>query len=296
MSVGGTVGMRISARAKARGSSGSIARAEARGSFGSIARAKARGSLRFEIASRKVAMLLAVVLFFSAAEAWAQSSSIYLGAIEKTRQAAEQAKGKNQSASTGASDVDRTKPLNPELEKVSLFAVQTRPPNEFRVHDLISVIVRELKAYESDSLLRTKRDFTIETKIDGFLRTLNGHLAAASFTDGKPSIDFSLETQLNSRGDAERNDKLTFRLTAEIIDIKPNGLLVLSGKEKIIVDEEVQFMRFTGTCRSRDVTADNTILSTQVFDQVIDIQHKGAVRDVAKRGWLLRLFEWLNPI
>ena len=223
---------------------------------------------------------------------------MYLGAVEKNRAAAENAKGKPPSAANGAQSVGRVRPLNPELEQASLFAVKTKSPNEFKVHDLITVIVREQKTYKSKSKLETDREFSMDSKIDEFFRTLNGHLAAASFTDGKPNIDFNLKTELQGEGKSERRDDLTFRLTVEIIDIKPNGLLVLaSGPDtKILVDRELQAIAFTGVCRSRDVSPDNTILSTQIFNQAIDLQHKGALRDAAKRGWLMRLFDWMTPI
>ena len=235
----------------------------------------------------------AIVLLMCAAEVQAQSSSIYLGSIKRDRQAAEQAKSKGP---TTASNVDRDKPLNPELEKSSLFAVRTQSPNHFRVHDLISVIVREQKTYKGKSKLETEREFNFESKIDSFFRVLNGHLAAASFTDGKPNIGLEMKSELEGEGRSERRDNLTFRMTVEVIDIKPNGMLVLAGKKRITVDREVQMLKFTGMCRSRDVSADNSILSTQVFDQVIDIQHSGALRDAAKRGWLTRLVDWMNPI
>lgn len=245
-----------------------------------------------------VGFVFVTLLVVAAGEAKAQSSSMYLGALEEHRRAAEQAKGKPPSSANGAQHAGRVKPLNPELELASLFAVQTKSPNEFKVHDLVTVIVREQKRYKSDSKLETEREFSIDSKIDEFLRTLNGHLAAASFTDGRPNIDFNLSTELQGEGKTQRKDDLTFRLTVEIIDIKPNGLLVLaSGPDtKILVDRELQAIAFTGVCRSRDVSPDNTILSTQIFNQTIDLQHKGALRDAAKRGWLTRLFDWANPI
>ena len=258
------------------------------------ARATARGSL---IACSAAAVLGSLVLL-SVSEAQAQSSSMYHGALERNRVAAENAKGKPPSGTNGTFSVGRVVPLNPQLEQASLFAVMTKSPNEFKVHDLITVIVREQKTYKSKSKLETDREFSIESKIDEFFRVLNGHLAAASFTDGEPNIDFNLKTELQGEGKAERRDDLTFRVTVEIVDIKPNGLLVLaSGPDtEILVDRERQAIAFTGVCRSRDVSPDNTILSTQIFNQTIDLQHKGALRDAAKRGWLTRLFDWANPI
>ena len=258
------------------------------------ARAEARGSL----VNCHMALALGSLLFVAAGEVRAQSSSMYLGAREKNRLAAENTKGKPPSNANGAQNVGRVIPLNPQLEQASLFAVMTKSPNEFKVHDLITVIVREQKTYKSKSKLETDREFSIDSKINEFFRVLNGHLAAASFTDGKPNIDFNLKTELQGEGKAERRDDLTFRVTVEIVDIKPNGLLVLaSGPDtEILVDRERQAIAFTGVCRSRDVSPDNTILSTQIFNQTIDLQHKGALRDAAKRGWLTRLFDWMNPI
>ena len=252
-----------------------------------------RSSTRVRTSAGTVAKWSAIVLLVFAAEVRAQSSSIYLGSLKRDRQAAEHAKSKGP---TTATNVDRDKPLNPELEKSSLFAVQTKSPNHFRVHDVISVIVREQKRYKGKSKLETEREFNFESKIDAFVQMLNGHLAPATFTDGKPNIGLEMKSELEGEGRSERRDDLTFRMVVEVIDIKPNGLLVLAGKKRITVDREVQMMTFTGMCRSRDVSADNSILSTQVFDQVIDIQHSGALRDAAKRGWLTRLVDWLNPI
>jgi len=245
-----------------------------------------------------MAVALVSLVFVTAGEVRAQSSSMYHGAREKNPAAAENAKGKPPSGANGTRGVGRVVPLNPQLEQASLFAVMTKSPNEFKVHDLITVIVREQKIYKSKSKLETDREFSIESKIDEFFRVLNGHLAAASFTDGEPNIDFNLKTELRGEGKSERRDDLTFRVTVEIVDIKPNGLLVLaSGPDtEILVDRERQAIAFTGVCRSRDVSPDNTILSTQIFNQTINLQHKGALRDAAKRGWLTRLFDWANPI
>ncbi len=255
------------------------------------ARAEARGSL----VNCDMALALGSLLFVAAGEVRAQSSSMYLGAREKNRVAAENAKAKPPNETQ---DFGRVRPLNPELEQASLFAVKTKSPNEFKVHDLITVIVREQKTYKSKSKLETDREYSMDSKIDAAFRMLNGHLAAASFTDGEPSIDFNLKTELQGEGKAQRKDDLTFRVTVEIVDIKPNGLLVLaSGPDTmILVDREEQAIAFTGVCRSRDVSPDNTILSTQIFNQTIDLQHKGALRDAAKRGWLTRLFDWMSPI
>ncbi len=237
-------------------------------------------------------LTLAAVLTGCPVAAWAQESSLYLQALRRTPQAPPAG---SPATAVVADDLTEGRVPNRVLERTSLFAVRTKPAHQFRPHDLVTVIVREQKTYKGDSRLESETDFEFRTDIAEFFKVINGHLGAATFGDGRPNIDFTMERQLDGEGRANRSDLLSFRIAAEVIDIKPNGLLVLSAKQRIQNDEEVQLMNFTGTCRSQDVSADNTILSTQIFDQNILITHSGALRDAAKRGWLTRLVDLLSP-
>src|SRR5262249_4160870 len=103
--------------------------------------------------------------------------------------------------------------------------------------------------------------------------------------------------QRNFKGEAtvDRTDSYTMRVTAEVIDVKPNGTLVLQAKQHLKHDEEEQEFVLSGTVRAEDVTPDNTILSTQLYDKQITTTHKGAVRDTTKRDLLTKLLDAINP-
>jgi flagellar L-ring protein precursor FlgH len=79
------------------------------------------------------------------------------------------------------------------------------------------------------------------------------------------------------------------------MDVKPNGNLVLSATKHVKMDEEEQYFTLTGVCRAEDVTADNTILSTQLENLDFVKTTKGAVHDTAKRGFIPKLLDTLNP-
>jgi flagellar L-ring protein precursor FlgH len=221
--------------------------------------------------------------------ALAQSSSLYLDALEKN-------KSEKQRPNSSDFADDEHKPINPELEGASMMAVKTPPPNQFRVHDLVHVIVREQKDYRSDTKVEREKKFEIRSDLDQFFNFVGGHLGAATFGAGKPNINYKLDTKSEGEGDAERSDRLSFRIAVSIMDIKPNGLLVIAGTKRIKVDEDVQLLHVTGMCRSDDVTADNTVLSSQVFNQEINVQHEGPLNDAAKRGWLTKLLDVIKPI
>ena len=81
------------------------------------------------------------------------------------------------------------------------------------------------------------------------------------------------------------------RVQAEVLDVKPNNTLALQARANITMDEEIQTMTLSGICRAEDITPDNTVLSTQLYDKLVTKTHKGAVRDTTKRGFLSRLLD-----
>jgi flagellar L-ring protein precursor FlgH len=243
---------------------------------------------RLRLRGRSRTLWATLIILAVAAPAEGQTSSLYLLAL-KRRQSG------GASGDAAAQAADRNAAVNPELEVISPLAVQTPSPDRFRVHDLITVVVREQKDYRTDARLKTEHDWDVESNVDEFFKFVDGHLGAATFSDGHPNIDYEWNTEFDTRGDSQRKDSLTFRIAVEIIDIKPNGLLVLSGNKRIEFDEDVQTMTITGVCRAMDITPDNTVLSSQVHDQFITVKHDGPMRDSGKRGWIVKLLDWLGP-
>jgi flagellar L-ring protein FlgH len=76
-----------------------------------------------------------------------------------------------------------------------------------------------------------------------------------------------------------------------VVDVKPNGTMVLQARKRIKTDEEEQSFVLTGICRVDDVAADNSILSTQLFDLELQKNHKGDVRNATRRGILGKLLD-----
>ena len=185
---------------------------------------------------------------------------------------------------------------NAIYDRYSWISVRPPKPRTYQVGDLMTIIVRERRRFEADSALETKKRFQVKSELDAFIKLTAGGLGAATFQRGSPTIDYKYDNRLKSEGDAEREDSLTMRLSGKILDVKPNGLLVLEAKARIEYDEEISTITLTGTCRKEDVTADNTILSTQIADKNIVVDNEGALRAASTRGWIPKLIDLLNPI
>ncbi len=187
------------------------------------------------------------------------------------------------------------RPRNYIYERFGWISTTPLPPKTFRPGDLLTIIIREQRKWEADADLETKKKFDVGSQLDAFIKFTQGGVGAADFRRGKPNIDYKFDQKLKNEGDSSREDKLTTRLTATIIDVKPNGLLILEGRAKMTHDEEISEITLTGTCRKEDVTADNTILSTQIANKQVEVSNAGALRSAATRGWIPKLLDWLKP-
>lgn len=230
-------------------------------------------------------LAVAVAAMLSVAAASAQTSS--LGAQKRE---AEVVKPKARVAREAVA-----KPRNAVYEQYSWITIRPTPPKSFQPGNLLTIIVRHRKQYEADSELRTKKELKLRSELDAFIKVTGGGIGATEFRRGKPNADFRFFNELRGLAKASREDRLTTRLTATIIDVKPNGTLVFEGRNRLSHDDETAIVTITGTCRKEDVTADNTVLSTQVANLVLDVENKGALRSSTNRGWLSKILDYAKP-
>jgi flagellar L-ring protein precursor FlgH len=180
-------------------------------------------------------------------------------------------------------------------ERYSWISLPPSLPKMFKPGDLLTIIVRERRKFEADADLETKKEFNAKSEVKAFVDLTEGGIGAAAFQRGTPNIDYKYKNRVKNEGDTNREDRLTTRLTASIIDVKPNGLLVLEAKKRIQHDDEISTIMLTGTCRKEDVTPANTVLSTQLADASVSVINEGALRAASSRGWIPKIIDWLNP-
>lgn len=187
-------------------------------------------------------------------------------------------------------------PSLPSTKSVSLFAVSPPEPRTLKKHDLVTIIVREESNYSAEGKTELTKEARVNAQITDFVKF---DLANLSINGGgvtsSPRIAMNGTREMTGDASFDRKDVVTLRITAEIIDVKPNDTVVLAARKQIKIDDEEQMIVIAGTCRAEDITSDNTILSTQLADVEMAKTHKGAVRDNTKRGWLTKLLDVANP-
>jgi len=179
---------------------------------------------------------------------------------------------------------------------VSYFAVPDPVPKTLVKHDLVTIIVNEESETSSEGTTDLKKDAGIDAKIAQF-PSISWSNFALKNTIGSvaPEVNLTGNRNYKGQGTVDRKDSFTARIQAEVVDVKPNGTLILQARKRIITDEEQQLFVLTGVCRVQDITPDNTVLSTQLYDLELQKKNSGALRDTTKRGWVPRILDWINP-
>jgi flagellar L-ring protein precursor FlgH len=179
----------------------------------------------------------------------------------------------------------------------SFYEVPEPKPKLLRKHDLVTIVIRESSQFSSGGTTDLKHSNDLDAVIDSYV--MLGWQGGPSLDEHLPSTPIEMKTSGNRdfKGDATLNraDTFTGRITAEVLDVKPNGTLILQATENIKTDEEEQRVTLIGTCRVEDITSDNSVLSNQLYNLSLNKQHHGAVKDTTTRGIITRLLDFINP-
>jgi flagellar L-ring protein precursor FlgH len=182
------------------------------------------------------------------------------------------------------------------IAAISVFAVPKQQPKMIKAHDLITIIIREESEVSSQGTSDLKRQSDLSAQADQFVRLNLANFALQNAINGaSPAIKLSGSRNFKGEATVDRTDSVIARITAEVLDVKPNGTMVLQARKKIKTDEEEQTLLLSGVCRVEDLTPDNTVLSTQLFDLEFTKNNKGQVRNTTRTGGLAKLLDFLNP-
>lgn len=179
----------------------------------------------------------------------------------------------------------------------SMFAVPPETPRAFRRHDLVQIIVRESSRASSSQETETKKQNRLDASIDAWpdldLSELLQLRVSAGRTSDLPRVGVRSNRNFKGEGDYERKDDITTRLTAKVIEVLPNGNLVLEARTHLRFDREDTTITVTGVCRPEDVNAANTVVSTSLYDLRVEKTNNGELRQTTEKGLLARVFDFI---
>lgn len=184
-----------------------------------------------------------------------------------------------------------TAPRNLAVARYSLTAVSPPEPTLVKVNDLIGVVIRHRFRSQTDSRLQQKNEWDVMDKLDAWFRIHDRKWQQQNFGGGKPEVNFSHSNEMKNQGRTNRQDVVETRVMGKVIDVKPNGNLIIVAASKLEFGEDSQVLMLSGEINSRDVSPDRTITSDKIYDMDVEIKNGGAVAEAVKRGWLKEILD-----
>ena len=225
------------------------------------------------------------------------------------------------SACAGGKEVKQNSMVTPTVRPVTDGISANRPGNEYqtateaslfresryygffqdlrahKVGDLVTINIVETSKASKQADTKTGRTSSIDAGISnllGYENKMKSWGVPKAF-DNTAMFKASMGNNFDGSGSTSRDETMTASITARVMEVLPNGNLVIEGTRKIRVNNETQNIVLSGVIRPMDISPDNTVLSTYIANARIAYTGNGPVSDKQRPGWLARVLDLVWP-
>jgi len=206
---------------------------------------------------------------------------------------------------SGCSQTQMVVQPDPQYAPVDLHSVEFRPePNgsifqpgrsvrlfednkAFRIGDVLSVTLSESTNASKSAETTTSKEEEIDIDVLAILGSLGPSINGNNVFDN----DVNGERDFTGSGDSEQSNSLSGEIAVTVVDILPNGNLVVRGEKLIGLNQGSEFIRLSGWVRPQDISSENTVMSRKIANSRIFYGGGGVVAESNTRGWLSRFFD-----
>ena len=186
------------------------------------------------------------------------------------------------------------------LSADSLWKEDTSPSSMFadkkahRIGDILTVVVQENNGATRNNNTTTSKTSSVDASIASFLY---GPSASGLLTKGGkyPAMAFNSANSFNGGGQIANQETINSMIAVKVIDVLPNGNLVIEGRRQTAFSGEKQDAILRGLVRFDDITATNSVLSVNIADATIQFLSHGTVTDNQRKGWFYRVWDKFSP-
>ncbi len=126
-------------------------------------------------------------------------------------------------------------------------------------------------------------DFSVPTVIGVPLGFLRGS-----------TLEAESNNTFDGSGASSSNNDFTGTISVTVIEVLPNGNLLVSGEKQIGINQGQEFIRLSGIINPINVI-NNTVSSVQIADARIEYRANGYIDEAQTMGWLSRFFLNISP-
>ncbi|MCL1999863.1 MAG: flagellar basal body L-ring protein FlgH [Planctomycetes bacterium] len=169
-----------------------------------------------------------------------------------------------------------------------------------RIHDSVTIVVKEDTSSEMKTSGDLKRDSSNSMTLTNWLTpTLAGGLGwnqkGEAAGGNTPTIAYSNNRNHRTDSTIDRGQTFTTTLTGKVIEVHPNGYLVIEARKSVNVNGEIQTVTLTGAVNPDHLDSNSQVQADFIMDMAIDYNGSGPMTRMNRRGWASKLIDFLNP-
>lgn len=135
------------------------------------------------------------------------------------------------------------------------------PRRTFRLQEIVTIRVDELARVRAEGRAESRRNMFHDALLRDWVTLSGGKLRPAQQADGDPRINGQSNQQFRADASIDSRESLAFSIAARVVDIQPNGNLVLEANKTMWINDNQFETSLTGICRAQDIAPDNVVLS-----------------------------------
>jgi len=108
-------------------------------------------------------------------------------------------------------------------------------------------------------------------------------------------VTASSKNDFEGKGDSAANNVFTGTITVTVIEVLPNGNLVVSGEKQIGINQGSEFIRLSGVVNPIYIVFGNQVSSTQIADARLEYRGTGYIDEAQTMGWAARILQSISP-
>ncbi|MHC4531373.1 MAG: flagellar basal body L-ring protein FlgH [Planctomycetota bacterium] len=160
------------------------------------------------------------------------------------------------------------------------------------IGDVLTITISEESTVDN----KAKRTLSKETTRD---QDFDGQVGIEHILPEIPAFKFGVgstySNTLDGKSDYKDEREFTDSISVIVIDIMPNGNLVIFGTRDRDIANDIQTIEVSGIVRPSDIAFDNTIRSEQVANFSLTTHNKGVGAQYMRPNWLGRIFDIIWP-
>jgi flagellar L-ring protein precursor FlgH len=162
------------------------------------------------------------------------------------------------------------------------------------VGDILTILIQENNGATRANNTTTSKKASLNAAIASILYSpsTSGLLTKKG---ALPAINYTSDSEFNGGGSINNAETITAQVSVKVVDVLPNGNMVVEGQLHTAFSGEKQDAVVRGTVRPDDIMANNTLYSYNIADATIQFMSKGTITDAQRKGWLTRVWDKVSP-